>query len=213
MNEKSLNSKYSNHFPNNEFEEYEEYKEYNEYKKYDSKDLKEISNHLLYHKFTMINEILDKRYKRDNPEMKNISKGQGRIIAMLRRKDKISTKDLSEILNISVSSLNETLNKLEQNGFVKKVPSQKDKRILLIELTEKGKEVKFKNHEDLDIFDSLDNKEKSYLDEYLNRLIIELHKKFKEENPKKYEKCFKERQEIFEKYFKDQKLKEEWYKL
>ena len=70
MNEKSLNSKYSNHFPNNEFEEYEEYKEYNEYKKYDSKDLKEISNHLLYHKFTMINEILDKRYKRDNPEMK-----------------------------------------------------------------------------------------------------------------------------------------------
>lgn len=213
MNEKSLNSKYSNHFPNNEFEEYEEYKEYNEYKKYDSKDLKEISNHLLYHKFTMINEILDKRYKRDNPEMKNISKGQGRIIAMLRRKDKISTKDLSEILNISVSSLNETLNKLEQNGFVKKVPSQKDKRILLIELTEKGKEVKFKNHEDLDIFDSLDNKEKSYLDEYLNRLIIELHKKFKEENPEKYEKCFKERQEIFEKYFKDQKLKEEWYKL
>lgn len=223
MNDKSLNSKYSNHFPNNENkgnkDKDKEYKDNKEYKKYDkteeygSKDLREISNHLLYHKFTMINEILDKRYKRDNPEMKNISKGQGRIIAMLRRKDKISTKDLSEILNISVSSLNETLNKLEQNGFVKKVPSQKDKRILLIELTEKGKEVKFKNHEDLDIFDSLDNKEKSYLDEYLNRLIIELHKKFKEENPEKYEKCFKERQEIFEKYFKDQKLKEEWYKL
>lgn len=213
MNEKSLNSKYSNHFPNNEFEEYEEYKEYNEYKKYDSKDLKEISNHLLYHKFTMINEILDKRYKRDNPEMKNVSKGQGRIIAVLRRKDRISTKDLSEILNISVSSLNETLNKLEQKGFVKKVPSDEDKRVLLIELTEKGKEVKFKNHRDLDIFDTLDENEKDCLDEYLNRLIVELHRKFKDENPEKYEKCFKNRQEIFKKHFKGQKYVEEWFKL
>ena len=229
MNEKSLNSKYSNHFPNNEnkgnkdkdkeYNDNKEYKDNKEYEKYDkteeygSKDLREISNHLLYHKFTMINEILDKRYKRDNPEMKNVSKGQGRIIAVLRRKDRISTKDLSEILNISVSSLNETLNKLEQKGFVKKVPSDEDKRVLLIELTEKGKEVKFKNHRDLDIFDTLDENEKDCLDEYLNRLIVELHRKFKDENPEKYEKCFKNRQEIFKKHFKGQKYVEEWFKL
>ena len=205
MNDKSLNSKYSKGLN----EKHEDYKEYEESNEYDSKDLREISNHLLYHKFTMINEILDKRYKRDNPEMKNVSKGQGRIIAVLKRKDRISTKDLSEILNISVSSLNETLNKLEQKGFVKKVPSNEDKRVLLIELTEKGKEVEFKNHNDLDIFDSLNDIEKDYLDDYLNRLIMELHRKFKEENPEKYEKCFKNRQEIFKKHFKDQKYAEE----
>ncbi len=209
MNDKSLNSKYSKGLN----EKHEDYKEYEESNEYDSKDLREISNHLLYHKFTMINEILDKRYKRDNPEMKNVSKGQGRIIAVLKRKDRISTKDLSEILNISVSSLNETLNKLEQKGFVKKVPSNEDKRVLLIELTEKGKEVEFKNHNDLDIFDSLNDIEKDYLDDYLNRLIMELHRKFKEENPEKYEKCFKNRQEIFKKHFKDQKYAEEWYKI
>ena len=209
MNDKSLNSKYSKGLN----EKHEDYKEYEESNEYDSKDLREISNHLLYHKFTMINEILDKRYKRDNPEMKNVSKGQGRIIAVLKRKDRISTKDLSEILNISVSSLNETLNKLEQKGFVKKVPSNEDKRVLLIELTEKGKEVEFKNHNDLDIFDSLNDIEKDYLDDYLNRLIMELHRKFKEENPEKYEKCFKNRQEIFKKHFKGQKYVEEWFKL
>ena len=71
--------------------------------------------------------------------MKSITKGQGRLIVLLKRKDNISTKELSEILNISVTSLNETLNKLEQKNFIRKVPSQKDKRVLLVELTEEGR--------------------------------------------------------------------------
>ena len=90
-----------------------------------------VNNQLLFHKFIMINEILDKRNKKQNPEMKSITKGQGRLIGFLKRKDRFSTKELSEILNISVTSLNETLNKLEQQNFIRKVPSSKDKRILL----------------------------------------------------------------------------------
>ena len=82
----------------------------------------QINNHLLFYKFSMINEILDQRNKKQNPEMKSITKGQGRLILLLKRKDKISTKELSEILNISVGSLNETLNKLEQKNFIRKVP-------------------------------------------------------------------------------------------
>lgn len=158
----------------------------------------------------MINEVLDKRNKKQNPEMKSITKGQGRLIGFLKRKDGFSTKELSEILNISVTSLNETLNKLEQQNFIRKVPSPKDKRVLLVELTEEGRAIEFKNHEDIDIFDTLSEEEKENLNEYLNRLTIALHNKFKEENPEKYEKIIKHRKEIFEKYFKEYNPNEEW---
>ena len=176
-------------------------------------DFNEVDNQLLFHKFIMINEVLDKRNKKQNPEMKSITKGQGRLIGFLKRKDGFSTKELSEILNISVTSLNETLNKLEQQNFIRKVPSPKDKRVLLVELTEEGRAIEFKNHEDIDIFDTLSEEEKENLNEYLNRLTVALHNKFKEENPERYEKIIKNRKEIFEKYFKEHDHNEEWLEL
>ena len=171
------------------------------------------NNHLLFHKFSIINEILDQRNKKQNPEMRSITRGQGRLIAILKRKDKISTKELSEILNISVTSLNETLNKLEQKKFIRKVPSQNDKRILLIELTREGRNLKFEDNNDVDIFDSLSEEEKENLNDYLNRLILKINYKFKEEDPEKYERIVKNRQEIFEKYFKNDAHYEEWLNL
>ena len=176
-------------------------------------EFNQVNNQLLFHKFIMINEVLDRRNKKQNPEMKSITKGQGRLIILLKRKDNLSTKELSEILNISVTSLNETLNKLEQQNLIRKVPSPKDKRVLLVELTEDGRSLEFKNHEDVDIFDTLSEEEKENLNEYLNRLTIALHNKFKEENPEKYEKLIKNRKEIFEKYFKEDNPNEEWLQL
>ena len=176
-------------------------------------DFDEVNNELLFHKFIMVNEILDRRIKKQNPEMKSITKGQGRLILLLKRKDGFSTKELSEILNISVTSLNETLNKLEQQNLIRKVPSPKDKRVLLVELTEEGRALEFKNHEDIDIFDTLSEEEKENLNEYLNRLTLALHKKFKEENPERDEKIIKNRKEIFEKYFKEDDPNGEWLKM
>ena len=91
-----------------------------------------VNNQLLFHKFIMINEILDKRNKKQNPEMKSITKGQGRLIGFLKRKDGFSTKELSEILNISVTSLNETLNKLEQQNLIRKLQLQLTLKMQLI---------------------------------------------------------------------------------
>ena len=176
-------------------------------------EFNQVNNQLLFHKFIMINEVLDRRNKKQNPEMKSITKGQGRLIILLTRKDNLSTKELSEILNISVTSLNETLNKLEQQNLIRKVPSPKDKRVLLVELTEDGRSLEFKNHEDVDIFDNLSEEEKENLNEYLNRLTVALHNKFKEENPEKYEKLIRNRKEIFEKYFKEDNPNEEWLQL
>lgn len=168
-----------------------------------------MNNELLFHKFIFINQM----FKRRNANTKSISHGQGRILAILKQKDGLSTKELSEILNIKVTSLNETLNKLIKNGYIKKEASSNDKRILLIYLTEKGIEFRPPKPKDLDIFDCLNENEKEDLNKYLNLIAKEMHNKFRQENPEKYEKMLIHRQEVFEKYFNCDLKETEWFKI
>ena len=172
-----------------------------------------ISNELLYHRLVLLNRILEKRNIRFNPEKNNIARGQGRILAVLKIKDNISTKEMAEIFNISVGSLNETLNKLEQKGFIEKIPSEEDKRVKLIKLTEKGKEIKFNKPKDIDIFDILMDDEKVELNKLLNKLTMELHNKLKEEDPEKYEKMNEHRQKVLKKHFDCKNMGEEWFNI
>ena len=173
----------------------------------------EINNEMLYHQLSLLNRILERRNIRFDPEKKNFTRGQGRILIILKRKDGISTKELAEILNISVGSLNETLNKLEQKGYIEKVPSENDKRVLLIYLTEKGKKFHLKKPKDIDIFDCLNKDEKLEFHLYIKRLTKELHERFKEENPEKYEQMLKHRQEVMKKHFNCDINDTSWYKL
>ena len=82
-----------------------------------------------------------------------------------------------------------------------------------VELTEEGRNLKFKKHKDIDIFNSLTDEEKENLNDYLNRLLLAVHDKFRDEEPEKYEKIIKNRRKIFEKYFKNDNNHEEWIKL
>ena len=180
--------------------------------KYDL-DYGEVNDELLYHQLSFLNGILERRNLRFDPEKKNFTRGQGRILMILKRKDGISTKDLSEILDISVGSLNETLNKLEQKEYIKKIPSPDDKRVLLIYLTEKGEKFHHKKPKDMDIFECLSKEEKLEFHNYLNRLTIELHLKLKEEDPERYERMLKHRQKVLKKHFNCDKFNEEWFKI
>lgn len=67
------------------------------------------------------------------------TRGQGRIIALLKIQDNISTKDLAYLLGVRVSSLNETLAKLERNDYITREASGEDGRVYLVRLTEKGR--------------------------------------------------------------------------
>ncbi|MBR0271896.1 MAG: MarR family transcriptional regulator [Methanobrevibacter sp.] len=167
-----------------------------------------MNNELLYLKLFRLSHMMDINNKRCNK--KTITKGQGRILMILQKKDGISTKDLAEIMDIRVTSLNETLNKLEQKGYVKKVKSETDKRILLIYLTDKGREFEFIKLKDVDIFNCLNEKEKEEFNEYLNRVTLTYHNKLKNENPE-FEKMFKHRQELFKKHFGDINPDETWF--
>lgn len=151
-----------------------------------------MNNLTLFDKFVFITHIFRKR----NANKMNITHGQGKILFILNKKEGISTKELSEILNVKVSSLNETLNKLQEQGFIEKRPSKEDKRILLIYLTSKGQEFKFEVPKDIGIFDCLNDDEKEDLDKYLTLILTELYEKMCNENPEKFDKIIKQRQEL-----------------
>ena len=168
-----------------------------------------MNNELLYHKFIFINHV----FKRRNATNKDISPGQGRILAILNMKDAIPTKELSEILNIRVTSLNESLNKLAEKGYIKRDASPRDKRVLLIHLTDKGRKFKYAKPKDIDIFDCLSDVEKENLNEYLNLISKAFHKKLRQENPEKYEKMINHKKEVFEKYFDCNSETMEWFSL
>ena len=68
-----------------------------------------------------------------------LNPAQGRIMFVLWRVDNISIHELSKRTLLSKSTLTSMLDRLEQTGFIKRVPSKKDRREILIQLTEKNK--------------------------------------------------------------------------
>ncbi len=103
-------------------------------------------------------------------------RGQGRIIAMLKIQPQIATKDLSYLLGIRQQSLNELINKLEKNGYVERKPSENDKRVMIVHLTEKGKKISQPETNYKEILDCLSMEELQNLREYLDRIITAFKK-------------------------------------
>ncbi|WP_219211831.1 MarR family winged helix-turn-helix transcriptional regulator [Paenibacillus sp. S150] len=131
----------------------------------------------LYEKLAKLQWLLQRHHLKTHAAvgpMADTSRGQGRILAFLRMKDGISTKDLSYMLDIRVSSLNELLAKLEKAGYITRKPSETDKRIILIYLTPKGREEEEHDIGSGSIFSSLSPEEQVSFGEYLVRVITAL---------------------------------------
>ena len=170
-------------------------------------------NEILFHKLYFINEIFEQKIKAQQKKMNNISRGQGRVLAILKKKDNISTKNLAIILGISVSALNSLLTKLEKNGYIVKESSMEDKRVLLVKLTEKGRNFEIKPSVDYTIFDCLDNTQKQEFDKYLNKIINELLNDIKKDNPEKFEKTAQKRNNLIKELFDNNKDNMFWFNM
>jgi DNA-binding MarR family transcriptional regulator len=105
----------------------------------------------------------------------NPHRGQGRVLAILKLKPEISQKELGYLLNMSKQALAELLAKLEKSGYITREPAEDDKRVMMIKLTEAGRNAA----EDVDdsaleafrIFDCLTPDELAAFSAYLGRLI------------------------------------------
>ena len=99
------------------------------------------------------------------------TRGQGRILAMLKIQPEIKTRELAYLLGIRQQSLNELLNKLEKSGHVERRPSEEDRRVMVVRLTEKGREVQQPEMDYREILDCLSVEELQQFGEYLDRII------------------------------------------
>lgn len=160
-----------------------------------------MTNEILIHKLFLINEIFERKVKMSKTIDYNFLRGQGRVLAILKRKDMLSTKELAIILDISISAVNLLLTKLEKKGYIIKIPSREDKRILLIKITEKGLNYEIKSPVDYNIFNCFNDTEKREFDNYLNRLIVELRDDLRKENPEKFDENNLKRKNLIKKLF------------
>ena len=98
------------------------------------------------------------------------TRGRGRVLAALKMQSPIPTRELAYLLDIRQQSLNELLKKLQADGLVERTPSETDGRVMMVALTEAGREVEV-GREDADYLDALTDEEASALVGLLDKLI------------------------------------------
>ena len=126
---------------------------------------------------------------------RNPHRGQGRVLAIMKMKPEISQRELNYLLGMSKQSLAELLSKLDKSGYITREPSEEDKRVTLIKLTEEGMKIA----DDMDdeeteaskILNCLNEEELTKFSDYLDRIIKQYEERFPEED-------FEERRKIME---------------
>ena len=137
--------------------------------------------------------------ERTGPRRIDTTRGQGRILAALKLKDGIATRELAYVLGIRVPSLNEALSKLENAGYIVREPDPRDRRVQLITLTDSGRALTGQlgagEPEGDNIFEVLTEQERANLNDYLDRLIVRMHEDLPdlEADRQEWEKAARER--------------------
>ena len=111
--------------------------------------------------------------------IEGLNPAQGRIMFVLWQKDKIPIHELVKQTQLTKSTLTSTLDRLEEAGFLKRVPSEEDRREILIELNDIGKNLQDKyvdvSQEMNDLFyDKFEEREMDEFEDYLRRILNNL---------------------------------------
>ncbi len=128
----------------------------------------------IYEKLSTLQWLMKRRQMFSQAEaglFADSTRGQGRVLAMLKIQPEITTKDLSYLLGIRQQSLNELLNKLEKSGYVERRPSEADRRVMVVHLTEKGERVQQPASDYEEILGCLSQEELQQFRSYLERII------------------------------------------
>ncbi len=147
--------------------------------------MNDSKKNVTYHAMTL-HHIFHRFQFKKSKQMIDSSKGQGRILSILKMKPEISQKELTFLLDISKQSLAELLGKLEKNEYIVRTPSKEDRRVQMITLTEKGSEISVGPEEtQVDFSSALDcltDEELKNLDIYLTKILTRIKDDFFDEN-------------------------------
>jgi DNA-binding MarR family transcriptional regulator len=94
-----------------------------------------------------------------------LSENELRVIVFLGKNDDVRMKDISDHMNLLGSTLTSISDKLVEKGCVKRARAESDRRIVRLELTEKGRKVfeelrKMKKQRGKNLLDLLEDEEK-----------------------------------------------------
>lgn len=114
--------------------------------------------------------------------MGNLHQEQGRILKLLKEYPDLTERDISDVLDMGPHSLNDSLTKLERDGYITRT-SLGVKWIIVVSLTDKGMNAANQDEQLTgfeELFSCISDEEKANLSEYLNRIIGELEKELAE---------------------------------
>ena len=131
---------------------------------------------------------LAKRLERSHEEtvgQHGISYGEWKVLHYLRRGEpdyRSTPGKLSEHLGLSSGAMTNRLDRLEEEGLVRRLPDPHDRRSVVVELTDAGlerwqKATGRQARVEADIASCLNPKEKAQLDALLRRLLIQFEKR------------------------------------
>lgn len=73
-------------------------------------------------------------------EVENVSPGYRRMFSILCAQDGLTQQELATAAKLAPPSVSAALNKMEEQGFVKRVHDTKDRRRVMVYITEKGRQ-------------------------------------------------------------------------
>ncbi|MGO0904428.1 MarR family winged helix-turn-helix transcriptional regulator [Clostridioides difficile] len=151
--------------------------------------MNETQDENLLEQFFKVQSLLHKFHLQSHKShgfFRGTHRGQGRVLSMLKIKPEITQKELSYLLDMRPQSLGELLSKLENQEFITRTPSEKDRRVMVVRLTSKGMDEINKIEQEEDptnkIFDILEKEEKSILSDILNKITNELERSIKNDD-------------------------------
>ncbi|VDG20199.1 MarR family winged helix-turn-helix transcriptional regulator [Lactiplantibacillus mudanjiangensis] len=108
--------------------------------------------------------------------MRNNGRGQMRLLQLLSQSpDGLTNAEIAELLDIRPSSVSATISRLEDAELVERIPSERDKRAVIVRLSENGQKL-FANHDDKvddltdKLFSGLTDEDKADLQRLLTKL-------------------------------------------
>ena len=127
---------------------------------------------------------LSRASRRSHGHRHAISPGAFKLLRILSENETMKTSELAEALDIRPASLTEKLTRMEQRELISRVKDSNDSRIVLVSLTDKGKdllETRKKNYEEMT--DKLQNVLTEEEQGEFERISMKLINFFETQNP------------------------------
>lgn len=130
----------------------------------------EIKLEAIVQNFISIIPLFKKKLLHDNCRFNkdNLNHSHFQVLTILKKYGQSPISDVAKKLFISMPNMTKLLNKLIEEGMIERIPGEKDRRVININLTEKGN--KYIDERFLEIKSSLKNKVSSLPEDKLNKL-------------------------------------------